>query len=343
VRIRRYTGVVILAAGLGLAAAPTGAGAAGTDAVPPLVTSVKTVTDPVGDAVDMVTNAVGGNDRADITSASVEWAPGWIRMKVQVKTLTDPLKDPAWSDMSDAEWALDTNLDGKEDYSVEFATSKGELYGAVFDATKPNDKSKCDADSASYSPQDGYTLVIDPACIGNPKAMGFAVAMFFDTNPKDDKNPMASDRVPDQGFVPIGAPGQPDPGPGPVAPAASPAPGAASPPRAAAGSTVPGAAAPDAFPRPHSGAVPAAPRAAAGSPSAGGAGSSVSGAPRGAAAGSATTGTPGAAPAAPASTNLARTGSASETRGLFGLGLMLLGAGVVVMTRPTRRAGIAAG
>jgi LPXTG-motif cell wall-anchored protein len=35
---------------------------------------------------------------------------------------------------------------------------------------------------------------------------------------------------------------------------------------------------------------------------------------------------------------LARTGSASEQRALVGLGLMLLGIGVLVMTRPTRRA-----
>ena len=70
-------------------------------------------------------------------------------MKVQVKNPTDPLKDPAWSDRSDAEWALDTNSDGKPEYTAEFATDKGELYGAVFDVTKPDEKSLCDADSAA--------------------------------------------------------------------------------------------------------------------------------------------------------------------------------------------------
>jgi hypothetical protein len=321
VRIRRFTGVVILAAGLGLAAGPTGAGA---DSAPPLVTSLKAVTDGVGDAVDTVTSAVTGVDRADITGASVEYAPGWIRMKVQVKNPTDPLKDAAWSDKSDVEWALDTNGDGQEDYTVEFATDKGELYGAVFDATKPNDKSKCDADSASYSPQDGYTLVIDPACIGTPKQLGYAVAMFFDTNPKDDKNPMATDRVPDQGFVAVAAPGQPEPAP--VAPAGAPAagaPGAASgpaapaPPRVAAGA---------ASPAPKSSAAPKSP-VTAGAPS-----RAATSAPGTAAAGT----TPSAAGAAGPG-NLARTGTTSEKRALFGLGLMLLGAGVLVMTRPTRR------
>jgi hypothetical protein len=42
------------------------------------------------------------------------------------------------------------------------------------------------------------------------------------------------------------------------------------------------------------------------------------------------------APSAPGPTNLARTGSASEEKALLGLGIMLLGAGLLVMTRPTR-------
>ncbi|HVW31405.1 MAG TPA: hypothetical protein VHL53_02595, partial [Acidimicrobiia bacterium] len=206
-RIGRISGVVLLAVGLGMAAAPPGARAA--DPAPPLVTTVQSVTDGVADVLNTVTNAVFGNDAADITAASVEYAPGWIRMKVNLKAAMDPIKDKAWSDNSDIEWSLDTNNDGKEDYTVEFATNKGELYGAVFDSTKPDDSSVCDADSASYSPQDGYTLVFDPKCIGNPRTLGFAVASFIDTNPKDDNAPMATDRAPDQGYKTVNAPVQP--------------------------------------------------------------------------------------------------------------------------------------
>ena len=174
--IRRIAGVVILAMGLGLVMGPPGAGAA--DTAPPLVTTLQKVVDGVGDIVNGVTAGLFDNGRADITGASLEWAPGWVRMKVQLQTPTDPLKDPAWSDSNDIEWAFDTNNDGKPDYTVEFATDKGELYGAVFDASKPNDNSVCDADSASFSPQDGYTLVIDPKCIGNPKSVYWAVTTF---------------------------------------------------------------------------------------------------------------------------------------------------------------------
>jgi hypothetical protein len=302
----------MLAMGLGLAIAPTGAARA-ADPLPPLVTSLQTVADGVADVLNTDTAAGFDNPRADITGASLEYAPGWIRMKVQVKQPTDPLKDEAWSDRSDAEWALDTNADGKPDYTAEFATADKEVYGAVFDVNKPDDKSLCDADSASFSPQDGYTLVIDPKCIGNPKSLGYSVAIFFDTNPKDDKAPMATDRTPDQGFKEVAAPVQPGeaaPAPGtPTAPAAAPP--------ATATNPAPG----------KPGAAPA-PRTAASAPSA-----SPS---------AATPGQPSAAqdgrgaaqvPGAP----LARTGSASTQRGLFGLGVMLVGAGMLVMTRPTRR------
>ncbi|HEV7535684.1 MAG TPA: hypothetical protein VGP90_08630, partial [Acidimicrobiia bacterium] len=210
---------MLLAVGLGLAVGPAGARAA--DTTPPLVTTLQTVVDGVGDVLNTITSSLFDNSRADITSASLEYAPGWIRMKAQLKTPTDPLKDSKWSDGNDLEWALDTNGDGHEDYTVEFATDKGELYGAVFDASKPDTQSVCDADSASFSPQDGYTLVIDPKCVGNPKSLGYAVTMYFDTDPKDTKLPAVSDRVPDQGFTLAAAPGEPAP-PAPAAPLAAP-------------------------------------------------------------------------------------------------------------------------
>jgi hypothetical protein len=317
------SGVGMLAIGLGLAVAPTGARAA--DTLPPLVTTLERVTDGAADvltAPPIDPNAgqaeppppvKGENPRADVTEASLEYAPGWIRMKVQVKQPTDPLKDPAWSDRSDAEWALDTNADGKPEYTVEFATADKELYGAVFDVSKPDDKSLCDADSARFTPEDGYVLVIDPKCIGNPKSLGYSVAIFFDTNPKDEKAPMATDRVPDQGFKEVAAPVQPGEAPPPSAPAAGTPTAPAQAPAAGGGTPVkPGAAAP-------------APRTAASAPS---------GASKTAPAPDATAApAPAVAPGGP----LARTGSPSTTRALLGFGIMLVGAGLLVMTRPITR------
>jgi hypothetical protein len=301
------SGVGLLAIGFGLVVTPTGARAA--DPLPPLVTSLQTVADGAADVLNTDTAAGFDNPRADITQASLEYAPGWLRMKVQVKTPTDPLKDPAWSDRSDAEWAIDTNADGKPDYTAEFATDKGEVYGAVFDVNKPDDKSLCDADSAGFTPEDGYTLVIDPKCIGNPKTLGYSVAIFFDTNPKDDKAPMATDRVPDQGFKEVAAPVQPG-----EAPATATAPAAAPP----AGAPAPRADEPRSVPAPRTAAsAPAAPAPARpGTPGA-------------------TAGAPAQAAPAPPAGPLARTGSPTAQRGFVGLGILLLGAGLVVMTRPS--------
>lgn len=313
-----------MALGLGLAAGPTGAGAAET--LPPLVTSLETLTDGTADDVIAEPPAQGAqpqtppplvrgrHPRADITQASLEYAPGWIRMRVQVTNPTDPLKDPAWSDRSDAEWALDTNGDGQPDHTVEFATDQGELYGAVFDVTKPHDKALCEADSASFSRQDGYTLVIDPKCIGNPKTVGYSVAMFIDTNPKDENVPLAVDRVPDEGFKVVAAPVQPgDPSTRAPASAGKPTTPAQAPPAAP-----PGAPATGRRPASASSEVPGAAgaEAPAGQP----------GMPVGEAA-------PPRAPASP----LARTGSPTTERSLFGLGILLVGAGLMVMTRPAQR------
>jgi hypothetical protein len=310
------SGVGMLAVGLGLALAPTG-GARAADPLPPLVTSLQGVVDAAADVVNTDTAATFDNPRADIVGASLEYAPGWIRMKVQVKQPTDPLKDGAWSDRSDAEWALDTNADGKPEYTVEFATDSKELYGAVFDVNKPDDKSLCDADSAGFTPEDGYTLVIDPKCIGNPKTVGYSVAIFFDTNPKDDKAPMATDRTPDQGFKEVAAP---------VQPGEAPAPEAGKPTAPAQAPPVAGAPAKPHAPGPRTAASAPATKPSSGQP--------TSAAP-------APTPLPDVAAQAPAGP-LARTGSPLTTRGLLGLGVMLTGAGVVVMTRPKGQPGLLA-
>ncbi len=336
VGIRRLAGVVVMAMGLGLVMGPPGAGAA--DTAPPLVTTVQKVVDGVGDVVNGVTSGLFDNGRADITGASLEWAPGWIRMKVQLKNPTDPLKDAAWSDADDLEWDFDTNNDGKVDYTLEFATDKGELYGAVFDASKPNADSVCDADSASFSAQDGYTVVFDPKCIGSPKSLYWAVMSFISSNPKDANAQVVSDRVPDVGFTAQAAPGEPAAAPAfqPPPPHVGPPPGAAP----AGGSRAPASVGPNIAAPPKSAAAPGAPgRTASGAP---GPSSAKAPAPT---AGAPASAAPGGAPttgAAPAPADLARTGSTSSRDGLFGLGLMLLGFGVVVMTRPTRRAGVPA-
>jgi LPXTG-motif cell wall-anchored protein len=317
--------VVVLAVGLGLTASPDNAGA--TEGLPPLVTTLQAVVDGVGDVINTLTSSLFDSPAADITQASVEYAPGWIRMKVQLQRAVNPLRDSAWSDQSYVEWALDTTGDGEADYTVEFSTEDGELYGAVFDARDPDAKSTCDADSASYSAEEGYTLVLDPACIGSPAKLGYAVAMFLDTNPADDTAPLTADRLPDRDFKPVDAPVQPGAAPAPapatpVAPQASPAPAAPPAPPAKPAATAPKSpATSQAAPRPAAATTPAATKPA---------GPGAVAPPPAAAAPSA----PRSVSAAP---NLPRTGSPSQQKAFLGLGLVLLGAGLLVMTGPKRR------
>ena len=160
-----------------------------------------------------------------------------------------------------------------------------------------------------FTPEDGYTLVIDPKCIGNPKTLGYSVAIFFDTNPKDENAPMATDRVPDQGFKEVAAPVQPGESPArtpasagaPTAPAMAPSePSPPAPVRARRPAATPAPA------RRHGHRVGVRLRPAI------------------------------RRPRRPRLAPLARTGSATTQRSLFGLGILLLGAGLVVMTRPTK-------
>ena len=81
-RIRRMSGVGLLAIGFGLVVTPTWARAA--DPLPPLVTTLQTVADGATDVLNTDTAAAFDNPRADVTQASLEYAPGWLRMKVQV-------------------------------------------------------------------------------------------------------------------------------------------------------------------------------------------------------------------------------------------------------------------
>ena len=366
-RVCRLAAVVVCAMGMALLVSPSGAGA--DDGLPPLVTTLQTVLDGVGDVLDTVTSNLLDEPGADVTEASVEYAPGWIRMKVRLKSPIDPVRGPRWSDHNYVEWSFDTNDDGNVDYTVEFATEDGELYGAVFDVKKPDDPSLCDADSASFSAADGYTLVIDPKCVGKPRTLGYAVAMFLDTNADDEDAPVVADRVPDRGLRRVVAPVQPGEAPpaAPIAPTAAPGPPAGAPGPPAANQAAPTAtpAAPTAAPgapvvRPGAptaptarpGASTAAPPAAGGRPAdssqpAAGAGwkrvsevpdprvPAASGEFPVASAPAVSVPPAGAADTPP---SLARTGAASERNSLLGLGLVLLGVGMLVMTRPKRPA-----
>jgi hypothetical protein len=197
--LRQLAAVIVNALGLGVVTAPQRAGAD----LPPLATTIQTITDSLHDVVNTLTSSLFGSDRADITAASLEYGPGWIRMRMQPRNPTDPVRDPNWESAGTyATWTLDTNGDAKADYSVQYGIQDGELYGnAVRPNAGPDGDRACEADSATFAPRDGYTMVFDPECLGRPAAIANSVSMAYDTDVRNDSAPVAQDLVPAAGFA----------------------------------------------------------------------------------------------------------------------------------------------
>ena len=88
---------------------------------------------------------------------------------------------------------LDTNLDGTVDYVVEYFVEGGQLGADVFRADDASTTSLCGVEAA-LSP-DGYTVGVDPACIGNPAAFAYRPTIYYDT-----ASEVVTDIAPDTGF-----------------------------------------------------------------------------------------------------------------------------------------------
>jgi hypothetical protein len=282
--------------------------------------------DRVNDVINADTKAPMNAPQADITSAAVGYDAGALTLSVRVKQFTDPLKDPNWASNSTyVLWSLDTNGDAKIDYEVNYGVDKGVLYGDVFKPSDPaNAPATCHAKSAVAEPSGFYTVVLDPACLGNPQGVGFSVQVYYDTNAVDPKAAVALDIAPDQGLAgPVPSPSAATP------PGVPPTFGA---PRHAA--TAPGGD-PAASPQPSPTAAPASAPAPAPRPAAPAQAPRTSAKAPATAATPATAGTPAApATAAPASpSNLARTGANRNVAATGGALLALGGFALVLSAR----------
>jgi hypothetical protein len=120
---------------------------------------------------------------------------------VQVKQPSDPRAGAKWADSTYLSWALDTNRDGKPEYEVQYYVDSGKLTGDVTRSGAPDSADPlCDVSSAKYDAATGYTVVVDPKCIGNPSDFSYRVTSYYDTKPGDDKATVGSDVAPDKGF-----------------------------------------------------------------------------------------------------------------------------------------------
>lgn len=317
IRVGRPAGADILAAGLlalGLFAT-----------VPAAWAAPVTASDPKGDTVvDTVEDPIEA-PRGDIVATAAEVRPDGIALSVKVAQPADPMTDPNWASFdSVVTWTLEVSGDGKRDYEVEYLIdedTKG--LSAALDGfgvgRRPADG--CDP-PASYSPDAGYTVVVDPKCIATPASFSYKVEVSYNTDASKDSADVSVDLSPDEGWAgPVEVPGG-VPGGTPVAPrqAAPNTPSAATPRNTSpsASPTVPG---------PGPGPATAAPSRPTALVKPG----AVAGAPRPAA--QAPGGVPVNPTSAPPDTALARTGGRAVQLAGFAVGIALIGFGLTFATR----------
>lgn len=155
------------------------------------------VDDPAGDTFVDGSEKALREPRADIVRAAAAYRSDVIAFAMQVQQPVDPRTDEKWAgDATFAQWAVDTNGDAQADFEIQYYVIDGQLGGAV---SKPNSTDVLCGVEATYTAQ-GYSAMVDPACLGNPASVAFRAVMYYDTNPKDENADVASDVTPNGGM-----------------------------------------------------------------------------------------------------------------------------------------------
>ena len=162
------------------------------------------VADPAGDTVNDDNDSRLDVPEADILRSSIEVVGNGIRLNVQVRKPTDPRTSRAWDgDESDTgiEWELETTGDDKPDFSVEYYIDSGKITGEVTRSSDNDDEpALCELTSATFSPEAGYTAMVETTCIRSPDSIAYAVTFLYDTDPSQANGVVASDTAPDSGM-----------------------------------------------------------------------------------------------------------------------------------------------
>lgn len=163
-------------------------------------TAANSITDPAGDTLDGDDQPVAA-PRGDVVGASGESGGGNHVFRYSAADTVDPLADPNWSSGDTfADFMLDTNGDGAEDYDVEYGVSEGALYVEVYPVTEAESAPVLCTGTGTFEAGQ-YTATVPASCIGSPAAVGYRVETVYDTNPGDDNAPIAYDLAPDSGFA----------------------------------------------------------------------------------------------------------------------------------------------
>ena len=188
------------------AATPAGLVAAGALALAlPIAVAGATplaVTDAAGDTITEAVEDPINAPQVDIVSTIIDSRPEGLLFSIRVKQPVDPMSDPNWaSEDTGATWTIDVNGDGKRDYVVEYYVDPDthQLTGSQYrtgGGSAPADTDTCEEPPATYSQDAGYSLAVDPRCLGNPSSLSYRVAMSYDTDAKLDSAETAIDTSP---------------------------------------------------------------------------------------------------------------------------------------------------
>lgn len=306
VRLARLSGATLLAATLwGLA--PAGLSPASAVEAAPV-----SLTDAVGDTLVDPDEKPITAPRADIVSSAARSGPDGITLSARMSQTVDPKTDPNWAGdslPSYLTWRIDVDGDREDDFEIEYSFEPDEktlqafLASSIASFEPPAD---CDP-QARFSPADGYAVVIDAKCLGNPARFSYQVEVFYNTDARNDEADIASDHSPDDGWAgPVAVTLRHGVTPGTLPPPSQTSTAPRTPASSSTVGTTPSAPAPN--------AAPVAPQQAA----------------------------PGPAPsrtapvtAAPAAPDLARTGLGDRTLRVtwFAVGVALVGVGLLIGNR----------
>lgn len=157
--------------------------------------STQSFDDAGGDTVVNGTKAARALPRADLVRSKANYTTTAVLLAVQTAEAIDPRQDARWaSENTYVSWDLDTNLDGTVDYVVEYFVEGGQLGADVFRADVASATSLCGVEAALSS--DGYTVAVDPACLGNPAAFAYRATIYYDT-----ASEVVTDVAPDTAFA----------------------------------------------------------------------------------------------------------------------------------------------
>lgn len=160
------------------------------------------ITDPTGDVTDAA-NAALTAPQADITTVDVKRVAADLELRYRTATPTDPLTDANWdSGLTYAVYLLDTNKDGKEDYSVDYGMLEGAIYTEVRKLDGSEDPPVSCKGVGSFV-DNVATAKVPLSCFGDAKDMAFFLKVSYDTDVTAETPKVAYDFAPNSGWAQV--------------------------------------------------------------------------------------------------------------------------------------------